>query len=637
MKDFVSYSIKILFIFILFYTFNLSSKADSKYVGDYITCDATSAVVGSTADVTWSTNGGYISLSGTGFYRKATITKYFTGTATITCSWKYRLTASGQYTSTSKSWTLSCINNSLSIYPSTKELKVGESFTITTSHYNTNFHNYASYTLNCSDHNVVSVSSDGTVTATAKGRSEVYVYSTLCSGYCTCVVNVSENSGSGQGGQTGGGGVVPSNGKIDLTEAGTLSQYITDANKNTITSLTLSGALNGSDLRILRYMGGNDHNRSSTSGKLEYLDLRNCVFVEGGPWYLENTSYYYTSNSKYLPDYAFRWCNKIKTLYIPEYATILPSRFFTYATSNGPESVVVPASIVSVQDENFTFMYNLQSVSLPSSLQYIYTNFDGCNKLTSITCKAKEPPTAKSFSSSVYKNAILYVPKGSSSKYMKATNWLQFNDIRELSYSYNPMVIQVTTSGGTVSYGGRTRRNNYPELGYDGYMAFDVVDTNTSTITITPDANYEIKSVLIDGVESVGLVNAGKLSVKNNIPHQIKISFGVDTSPTQQCATPTMVLENGQIQFKCDTQGVEFVYQINNDVVNTGDQMLEIAPELSISVYAQKVGYKNSDVATFTYFLNPSEHPYVAGDMNGDTQVSISDVTNLVKMILEKK
>lgn len=40
------------------------------WVGESFECDASSAVIGLTSDVSWSQSGGYVQLSGSGMYRK---------------------------------------------------------------------------------------------------------------------------------------------------------------------------------------------------------------------------------------------------------------------------------------------------------------------------------------------------------------------------------------------------------------------------------------------------------------------------------------------------------------------------------------------------------------------------------------
>ena len=91
---------------------------------------------------------------------------------------------------------------------------------------------------------------------------------------------------------------------VTLDEAGTLSNFILDGKKYTIKNLTIIGPLNGADLRLLRDMAGADYDKKTTGGKLEVLDLKEAIFVSGGPWYIQNDNYgsfYYTADNAILP------------------------------------------------------------------------------------------------------------------------------------------------------------------------------------------------------------------------------------------------------------------------------------------------------------------------------------------------
>lgn len=73
---------------------------------------------------------------------------------------------------------------------------------------------------------------------------------------------------------------------IKLDKAGTLPDKISDSEKYTITSLKVIGDINGTDLRLLRDMSGQDVNGCETSGKLADLDLSEAKIVSGGDCYL---------------------------------------------------------------------------------------------------------------------------------------------------------------------------------------------------------------------------------------------------------------------------------------------------------------------------------------------------------------
>ena len=81
---------------------------------------------------------------------------------------------------------------------------------------------------------------------------------------------------------------------VNVATAGTLSTLITAGEKYTIDELTLTGELNGSDLRLLRDMAGNDYMGQPTNGMLKKLDLSGANIVAGGDAYFDLDNNYIT-------------------------------------------------------------------------------------------------------------------------------------------------------------------------------------------------------------------------------------------------------------------------------------------------------------------------------------------------------
>lgn len=183
----------------LFFSPKLSAQK-SMWVGETYECNATSAVMGLTSDVSWTTNGGYLSLSGSGFYRRVTVTQYFGGTATVKCSWKYRLYSGDTWKTQSKSWTITCIENPVSISPTSLTLAPGETAYVSYSHkYSNSYTSAANAYFSSSNSNIASVSSSGLVTAVSEGTTYINVYSKISNAsnapYCTVTVKKTSPTG----------------------------------------------------------------------------------------------------------------------------------------------------------------------------------------------------------------------------------------------------------------------------------------------------------------------------------------------------------------------------------------------------------------------------------------------------------
>ena len=83
---------------------------------------------------------------------------------------------------------------------------------------------------------------------------------------------------------------------VNVEKAGTLSEQIGDDMKYQITSLKVTGQLNGTDFVLLRDMAGINLDNVPTDGKLATLDLSEADIVAGGEAYytdfVTNTDYY---------------------------------------------------------------------------------------------------------------------------------------------------------------------------------------------------------------------------------------------------------------------------------------------------------------------------------------------------------
>jgi hypothetical protein len=101
-----------------------------------------------------------------------------------------------------------------------------------------------------------------------------------------------------------------------------------------------------------------------------------------------------------------------------------------------------------------------------------------------------------------------------------------------------------------------------------------------------------------------------------------------DTPGTQKCATPTIAFVDGKLTFSCETEDVEYAYKITNADVKKGNASeVSIGGSYTVTVYATKEGYENSDVATMEFTLSNNGDPY---DANGDGVVNIADVAAIL-------
>lgn len=154
-----------------------------------------SAILGQPYNVSWTTtNPECVKLVPSGYnYCKVTVTKYFSGTESVTIRYNYK-NALGVTQTYSLSHVIYCIDNPVMVTPTSKTLQIGETLQLTCTHQNSDYENspYAIITYSSSSADVATVSSSGRVTAKNPGTAKVYVHSSLANDenapYCDIVV-----------------------------------------------------------------------------------------------------------------------------------------------------------------------------------------------------------------------------------------------------------------------------------------------------------------------------------------------------------------------------------------------------------------------------------------------------------------
>ena len=184
--------------------------------------------------------------------------------------------------------------------------------------------------------------------------------------------------------------------EVTLTEAGTLSGMISNEELNSLTELTVNGPVNGSDIKIIRAMGGT----------LKTLNMKNARIVEGGD------SYYLTdkfTQNDVIGDYMFYAMTAMEKIVMPKDVWTIGSW-----NNNNPWNADKtklsghPASYNSSYSNNDNFgcasfyqCVNLREIEFPTTLVYICSKaFGNCVKLTSVTI----PEGVELLGNSIFRN-----------------------------------------------------------------------------------------------------------------------------------------------------------------------------------------------------------------------------------------
>ena len=198
---------------------------------------------------------------------------------------------------------------------------------------------------------------------------------------------------------------------VNVIEPGTLGTLL-PSNYMEIKSLTVSGSINGSDMKILRKMCGADEYGNKTMGKTEQLDLKKVNFVRGGEPYFYYKEMPILQCDDALSSYAFGYCKQLKKLTIPQNLKTIGSQAFYECEAleelNIPEtvqsigkstflgcsqitSIRLPETIKALPDFMFRNCYRLKELFISDQIKSVgYATFDGCTNLEGLEALSTE-------------------------------------------------------------------------------------------------------------------------------------------------------------------------------------------------------------------------------------------------------
>ena len=173
---------------------------------------------------------------------------------------------------------------------------------------------------------------------------------------------------------------------INVETAGTFYQNLRLSidNEYGITSLKVTGSLNGTDIWVIRRMAGRNRDNTETIGQLSYLDMSEANIISGGDYYYKDkddeTEYKTEANT--IGDYMFYQCN-LKTIKLPVNTTTIGMRSFH--TNTSLQSVSIPNGVEYIGMAAFSFCTNLQSIEFPETVKDIdFYAFQDCDALLSV-------------------------------------------------------------------------------------------------------------------------------------------------------------------------------------------------------------------------------------------------------------
>ena len=298
----------------------------------------------------------------------------------------------------------------------------------------------------------------------------------------------------------------------------------------------------------------------------------------------ENTSITLVDRTLGIADNAFNGCSNLASITIPNSVKNIGNKAFQGCSSL--KSVIIPNSVTSIGSNAFRNCSNLTTFNLPNEWVSIgdYA-FTGCNFLgnyTSITI----PSSVVNIGRDVFKDCS--------------------NLAEIIALPLTPPTIYATSfpydiTGSVVSAG----------------RWVDTYRFKTKIKLVVPESASEayLSNTLWNQFETIETQSGG-------------------TTERLRCATPAIVFKNGDLSFTCKTPGVTYKYTLtcpSNDIGSVGAGSVSVGSGVTVSVYATKTGYTNSETTTATLPIS------MKGDVNGDGEVNIADHVELTEIIMNQQ
>ncbi len=285
---------------------------------------------------------------------------------------------------------------------------------------------------------------------------------------------------------------------------------------------------------------------------------------------------------------AFYNCLKLKNIYIPKVLKAIPDNCFNRTSI---QDVVIPASVMSVGDQAFSWNDNIKTIRIEDSdmsisfNDYSYPTFDNGDA-----------------------NYTVYQGR---------------NIERTFRPSESPFPQAVS-----VAFGAQVT-----ELGSGMYNCVNINNI------IAP---WETPISINSNVFNYDLYGTATLSVPHKLVDTYRAALvwrdflKIEEMEEVKCFTPTATLEDGRLHFECETKDVTFHYKYTypEGREGTGNDV-SVGQTIYLTLYATKAGLEDSDKAYYELEISGGGGIIgIKGDVNEDGIVNGTDIQEVINIIV---
>ena len=218
----------------------------------------------------------------------------------------------------------------------------------------------------------------------------------------------------------------------------------------------------------------------------------------------KTTAYAVPEGTKTIGRDAF-FKSKLESITLP--SSLRELGYDAFGASKDLGRLIIPEGVTTIGDYILDQCYAIKVLHIPSSVTSIGQKICNSNAITDVYCDIQTPFEINSncFTTTAYTNATLHVPASKRNEYAGTMGWREFRSIISDEVTYT-LSIQ-SSAGGTITYNGTSITNEI--------QSFFVLEGYPITLSISPEAGYELKFLTINGANVTPFVTDGQYTITN--------------------------------------------------------------------------------------------------------------------------